>query len=273
MSVDAGLAKRLKEARKKAGLRAVAAAAELGVTRQTLSAWEREGRGQSPSDENIRAAAILYGVDVASLRYGDEDFSDFRAVDQEGPSSIERPVPVPAGLLRGSATRGRARHPANVQDFYLQSLANAVLLLESTKPRLEPALGEFYRRALNHVVTATHLIEQWSWRTGRSTKEAQRRMQDFGLLTGIMYELLRLRSIDMRADDRLSSERYTDPPIALAMDPKRLQVAIGAQPLNRSLHYFASVAMSTDRPSAVRWLDIDGNLMIEIDCRPDDVPG
>lgn len=60
--------RRLRDARKNAGLKQPAAAARLGVSSQAISQWE-SGRTY-PSRENLLAAAKLYRVPVEALEDG-----------------------------------------------------------------------------------------------------------------------------------------------------------------------------------------------------------
>lgn len=67
----ARLAKNLRAARVRADLGQQTVAERLGVSRQTLSAWEREdGRAAWPDEDAIEAMATMYGMTPAALRYG-----------------------------------------------------------------------------------------------------------------------------------------------------------------------------------------------------------
>lgn len=90
MSKDVELARRLKQARKKAGLLGKDAAQRLGVSPQAVSIWEREGSGGSPSEENLEAAAALYGVELNWLRFGVPD----RFRTQAAIEALTAPLPV-----------------------------------------------------------------------------------------------------------------------------------------------------------------------------------
>ncbi len=64
------LAKNLRTARGRAGLGQTEAAERLGVTRQTLSGWEREdARSPWPDEAALEAMAALYSTTPAVLRY------------------------------------------------------------------------------------------------------------------------------------------------------------------------------------------------------------
>ena len=58
--MDLAMAQRLVDRRKAAGLSQEALAAQLGVSRQAVSKWERSE--SSPDTDNLIALAALYGV-------------------------------------------------------------------------------------------------------------------------------------------------------------------------------------------------------------------
>lgn len=67
--MDLAMAQRLVDRRKAAGLSQEALAAQLGVSRQAVSKWERSG--SSPDTDNLIALATLYGVSLDELLYGE----------------------------------------------------------------------------------------------------------------------------------------------------------------------------------------------------------
>lgn len=67
--MDLAMAQRLVDRRKAAGLSQEALAAQLGVSRQTVSKWERSE--SSPDTDNLIALAALYGVSLDELLYGE----------------------------------------------------------------------------------------------------------------------------------------------------------------------------------------------------------
>lgn len=67
--MDLAMAQRLVDRRKAAGLSQEALAAQLGVSRQAVSKWERSE--SSPDIENLIALAALYGVSLDELLYGE----------------------------------------------------------------------------------------------------------------------------------------------------------------------------------------------------------
>ena len=73
--MDLAIAQRLVDRRKAAGLSQEALAAQLGVSRQAVSKWERSE--SSPDTDNLIALAALYGVSLDELLYGE-------AVDDAG---------------------------------------------------------------------------------------------------------------------------------------------------------------------------------------------
>ena len=73
--MDLAMAQRLVNRRKAAGLSQEALAAQLGVSRQAVSKWERSE--SSPDTDNLIALAALYGVSLDELLYG-------KAVDDAG---------------------------------------------------------------------------------------------------------------------------------------------------------------------------------------------
>ena len=73
--MDLAMAQRLVNRRKAAGLSQEALAAQLGVSRQAVSTWERSE--SSPDTDNLIALAALYGVSLDELLYG-------KAVDDAG---------------------------------------------------------------------------------------------------------------------------------------------------------------------------------------------
>lgn len=67
--MDLAMAQRLVDRRKAAGLSQEALAAQLGVSRQAVSKWERSE--SSPDTDNLIAIAALYGVSLDELLYGE----------------------------------------------------------------------------------------------------------------------------------------------------------------------------------------------------------
>lgn len=67
--MDLAMAHRLVDRRKAAGLSQEALAAQLGVSRQAVSKWERSE--SSPDTDNLIALAALYGVSLDELLYGE----------------------------------------------------------------------------------------------------------------------------------------------------------------------------------------------------------
>lgn len=67
--MDLAVAQRLVDRRKAAGLSQEALAAQLGVSRQAVSKWERSE--SSPDTDNLIALAALYGVSLDELLYGE----------------------------------------------------------------------------------------------------------------------------------------------------------------------------------------------------------
>ncbi len=67
--MDLAMAQRLVDRRKAAGLSQEALAAQLGVSRQAVSKWERSEC--SPDTDNLIALAALYGVSLDELLYGE----------------------------------------------------------------------------------------------------------------------------------------------------------------------------------------------------------
>lgn len=74
--MDLAMAQRLVDRRKAAGLSQEALAAQLGVSRQAVSKWERSE--SSPDTDNLIALAALYGVSLDELLYGkaEDDIND-----------------------------------------------------------------------------------------------------------------------------------------------------------------------------------------------------
>lgn len=67
--MDLAMAQHLVDRRKAAGLSQEALAAQLGVSRQAVSKWERSE--SSPDTDNLIALAALYGVSLDELLYGE----------------------------------------------------------------------------------------------------------------------------------------------------------------------------------------------------------
>ena len=67
--MDLAMAQRLVDRRKAAGLSQETLAAQLGVSRQAVSKWERSE--SSPDTDNLIALAALYGVSLDELLYGE----------------------------------------------------------------------------------------------------------------------------------------------------------------------------------------------------------
>lgn len=67
--MDLAMAQRLVDRRKAVGLSQEALAAQLGVSRQAVSKWERSE--SSPDTDNLIVLAALYGVSLDELLYGE----------------------------------------------------------------------------------------------------------------------------------------------------------------------------------------------------------
>ena len=91
--MDLAMAQRLVNRRKAAGLSQEALAAQLGVSRQAVSKWERSE--SSPDTDNLIALAALYGVSLDELLYGEAtDISDDPHADdakRDGDADAEIP--------------------------------------------------------------------------------------------------------------------------------------------------------------------------------------
>ena len=89
--MDLAMAQRLVDRRKAAGLSQEALAAQLGVSRQAVSKWERSE--SSPDTDNLIALAALYGVSLDELLYGeavgDVEGSSGEDAAQEGCAGVE----------------------------------------------------------------------------------------------------------------------------------------------------------------------------------------
>lgn len=84
--MDLAMAQRLVDRRKAAGLSQEALAAQLGVSRQAVSKWERSE--SSPDTDNLIALAALYGVSPDELLYGEAvDSTDNSQTDDEAQNS------------------------------------------------------------------------------------------------------------------------------------------------------------------------------------------
>ena len=84
--MDLAMAQRLVDRRKAAGLSQEALAAQLGVSRQAVSKWERSE--SSPDTDNLIALAALYGVSLDELLYGEAvDSADDSQTDDEAKNS------------------------------------------------------------------------------------------------------------------------------------------------------------------------------------------
>ena len=84
--MDLAMAQRLVDRRKAAGLSQEALAAQLGVSRQAVSKWERSE--SSPDTDNLIALAALYGVSLDELLYGEAvDSADDSQTDDEAQNS------------------------------------------------------------------------------------------------------------------------------------------------------------------------------------------
>ena len=84
--MDLAMAQRLVDRRKAAGLSQEALAAQLGVSRQAVSKWERSE--SSPDTDNLIALAALYGVSLDELLYGEAvDSTDNSQADDEAQNS------------------------------------------------------------------------------------------------------------------------------------------------------------------------------------------
>ena len=85
--MDLAMAQRLVNRRKAAGLSQEALAAQLGVSRQAVSKWERSE--SSPDTDNLIALAALYGVSLDELLY--EEAVDDTDCSEDGDAGAEAP--------------------------------------------------------------------------------------------------------------------------------------------------------------------------------------
>lgn len=84
--MDLAMAQQLVDRRKAAGLSQEALAAQLGVSRQAVSKWERSE--SSPDTDNLIALAALYGVSLDELLYREAvDSTDDSQTDDEAQNS------------------------------------------------------------------------------------------------------------------------------------------------------------------------------------------
>lgn len=91
--MDLAMAQRLVDRRKAAGLSQEALAAQLGVSRQAVSKWERSE--SSPDTDNLIALAALYGVSLDELLYGEAvDSTDDSQTDDEAQNSNDGTVTI-----------------------------------------------------------------------------------------------------------------------------------------------------------------------------------
>ena len=105
--MDLAMAQRLVDRRKAAGLSQEALAAQLGVSRQAVSKWERSE--SSPDTDNLIALAALYGVSLDELLYGEAaGDGDAEASDEaeEAEASAERTGCSDKPLVDISLARG-----------------------------------------------------------------------------------------------------------------------------------------------------------------------
>lgn len=89
--MDAQIANRLADLRRKAGLSQEALAAKLGVSRQAVSKWERSEA--SPDTDNLIALASLYSVTLDQLLYGKDETSN---TEQDETDATEDAATAPA---------------------------------------------------------------------------------------------------------------------------------------------------------------------------------
>ena len=97
--MDLAMAQRLVDRRKAAGLSQEALAAQLGVSRQAVSKWERSE--SSPDTDNLIALAALYGVSLDELLYGEaandaDDLEDGSADTETADVADEPGTPIAA---------------------------------------------------------------------------------------------------------------------------------------------------------------------------------
>ena len=105
--MDLAMAQRLVNRRKAAGLSQEALAAQLGVSRQAVSKWERSE--SSPDTDNLIALAALYGVSLDELLYGEAaGDSDTEASDEteEAKNSTDKVCHDDKPLVDISLARG-----------------------------------------------------------------------------------------------------------------------------------------------------------------------
>ena len=96
--MDLAMAQRLVDRRKAAGLSQEALTAQLGVSRQAVSKWERSE--SSPDTDNLIALAALYGVSLDKLLYGEA------ANDADGPEDGSADTET-AGVAGGGGGVGK----------------------------------------------------------------------------------------------------------------------------------------------------------------------
>lgn len=124
--MDLAMAQRLVDRRKAAGLSQEALAAQLGVSRQAVSKWERSE--SSPDTDNLIALAALYGVSLDELLYGEAvDSTDDSQTDDEARNSN-------AGTKASDEAEASAEH-ADCSDKPLVdiSLARGIHVIDPNK--------------------------------------------------------------------------------------------------------------------------------------------
>lgn len=124
--MDLAMAQRLIDRRKAAGLSQEALAAQLGVSRQAVSKWERSE--SSPDTDNLIALAALYGVSLDELLYGEAvDSTDDSQTDDEARNSN-------AGTKASDEAEASAEH-ADCSDKPLVdiSLARGIHVIDPNK--------------------------------------------------------------------------------------------------------------------------------------------
>lgn len=155
------IAQRLADRRKQAGLSQEALAAQLGVSRQAVSKWERSE--SSPDTDNLIALAQLYGLSLDDLLYVDDEIRDdvtFEAADRAAKREAEQAATASAAAPEAPPAPADAASAAGAATGPAPSSSDK-------KGKVHIGLGGI------HVVDGDEYVHV-SWRDGVHVKDAQK---------------------------------------------------------------------------------------------------
>ncbi|HIW76496.1 MULTISPECIES: helix-turn-helix domain-containing protein [Gordonibacter] len=173
------IAERLAARRRQAGLSQEALAAQLGVSRQAVSKWERSE--SSPDTDNLIALAQLYGVSLDELLYVGDDIKDdvtFEAADRAAERATGEAGPQAAAPAAAAGSSAAAQTPGATDSATEAATAPAGAAPDAEES--QPASASDPAKQKVHIgFDGIHVLDgddyvHVSWRDGVHVKESKK---------------------------------------------------------------------------------------------------